>query len=142
MPQRVVEVEVLQCVWTDKGFGALRRLAFFGRDEFGRNFGSEDRIQCRTDIGRELVRTDHPTDQVLDQRLWDAGVDIVMRNLVADAISTPAECQLGQVPSPDDNAVMVVGEAEQVVGTQTRLYILKRQIIYRLALCKRVTDVT
>ncbi len=78
---------------------------------------------------------------MLDQRLRHAGIDVVVRHLVADAIGAPAQRQLRQVAGADHDAVVVVGQAEQIVGAQTGLHILERQVVDRLAPRERVADI-
>ena len=68
-------------------------------------------------------------DQVLDQRLRHRGVDVVVAHLVADAVGAPAQRQFGQVAGADHDAVVVVGEPEQIVGAQARLHILKGDVV-------------
>jgi hypothetical protein len=55
------------------------------------------------------VRGDHPADQVLHEGLGDAGVDVVVAHLVADAVGAPAQRQLGQVAGPQHDAAALVG---------------------------------
>ena len=55
---------------------------------------------------------------MLDQRLRHAGIDIVVRHLVADAIGAPAERQFRQIAGAEHEAAVVVGEPEQIVGAQ------------------------
>ena len=78
---------------------------------------------------------------MLDQRLRHAGIDVVVRHLVADAIGAPAERQLRQIAGADDDAVVVVGQAEQVVGAQPGLHILERHVVDRFALRERMADI-
>src|SRR5205085_12525080 len=67
----------------------------------------------------DLVR--HPPDQVLDEGLRHAGVDVVVRHLVADAVGAPAQRELGQVARADDDAAAVVREAEEVRSEERRV---------------------
>ena len=78
---------------------------------------------------------------MLDQRLRHAGIDVVVRHLVADAVGAPAQRQLRQIAGADHDAVVVVGQAEQIVGAQPGLHVLERQVVDRLALRERVADV-
>ena len=45
-------------------------------------------------LARTAPRRDDPADQMLDQRLRHAGIDVVMAHLVADAVGAPAEREL------------------------------------------------
>ena len=75
---------------------------------------------------------------MLDQRLRHAGIDVVVRHLVADAVGAPAQRQFRQIAGADDDAVVLVGEPEQVVGAQARLHVLEGHVVDRLALAERV----
>ena len=82
-----------------------------------------------------------PAHQVLDQRLRHAGVDVVVRHVVADAVGAPAERQLAQVAGADDQAAVQVGEPEQVAGALAGLDVLERDVVDRLAARIRMADV-
>ena len=110
-------------------------------DQLGRDLGVEDRLQDA--VGRlvELVRADRPADQILDQRLGHAGIDAIMAHLVADAVGRPAQRDLAKVAGADDEAAVLVGEPEQIVGAKPRLHILEGDVVDRLALGEGVADV-
>ena len=78
---------------------------------------------------------------MLDQRLRHAGIDVVVRHLVADAVGAPAQRQLGQIAGAEHDAVVLVGQAEQVVGAQARLHVLERDVVDRLAAANGMADV-
>ena len=104
---------------------------------------SWSRISSRVvvDLALELARRDDPPDEVLHQGLRDAGVDAVVRHLVADAVGAPAERELGQVAGADDDAAALVGGAEQVVGAQPGLDVLEGHVVDLLAAPERVAEV-
>ena len=115
--------EVLQRIRPDR----VRRLRFAppGRHEPGV-------IPCRG-LRRsrrprlELTAAHHPTNQVLHQRLWHAGVDPIVGHLVADAIGAPpGEARTG--PGAQDDAAVMVGEAEEMVGAQAGLDVFERDV--------------
>jgi predicted thioesterase len=89
----------------------------------------------------ELARGDDPADEVLDQRLRHAGVDVVVRHLVADAVGAPAERQLRQVAGAEHDAVVEVGRAEEVVGAEPGLHVLEGDVVDRLAAREGVAEV-
>jgi hypothetical protein len=78
---------------------------------------------------------------VLHEGLGDAGVDAVVRHLVADAIGAPAERQLGQVAGPKDDAAALVGGAEEEVGAQAGLDVLEGDVVDLRALAGGVAQV-
>ena len=78
---------------------------------------------------------------MLDQRFRHAGIDGVMRHLIADAVSAPAEREFGKIAGADHEGIVLVGEAEQIVGPQPRLHILERDVIDRLALAERMAEI-
>ena len=61
--------------------------------------------------------------------------------MVADAIGAPAERKLAEVACADDHAAFLVGEAEEIVGAQARLHILKGDVVHLLALGEGVAEV-
>ena len=56
-----------------------------------------------------------------------------MGHLVADAVGAPAERKLRKIAGADDDAALLVGEAEEVVGAQPRLHVLEGDVVDRLA---------
>ena len=78
---------------------------------------------------------------MLDQRLRHAGIDVVVRHLVADAIGAPAQRQFRQIAGADDDAVVVVGQPEQVVGAQAGLHVLEGDVVDRFAVGVGMADV-
>ena len=64
-----------------------------------------------------------------------------MAHLVADAVGAPAQRQLREVAGADHDALVLVGEAEQIVGAQARLHVLEGDVVDRLAAGERVADV-
>ena len=116
--QDVEQEEIVKLVGADPVLGRLHAALVVGGDELGRDLGVEDRLEHL--VGRlvELARFDRPADQILDQGLGHAGIDVVMAHLVADAVGRPAERDLGKVAGADDEAAALVGEAEQIVGAK------------------------
>ena len=92
-------------------------------------------------LAHQLAALDLPADQVLDERLGDRGVDVVVGHLVAHAVGTPAQGQLGQIAGAEDDRVVEVGQAEQVAGPLAGLHVLERHVVDRLALGERVAQV-
>ena len=123
----------MQLVGADPVLGRLQLLLLALRDQFGGNLGAEYRLQNVVGGRVELVGLHGPADQVLDQRLRDAGIDGVVAHLVAHAIGAPAEREFRQVARADDEAAVLVGEPEQVIGPETRLHVLEGDVVDRLA---------
>ena len=93
----------------------------------------EDGQQDLVDPLGEVVEPADPADQVLDQRLGHPGVDVVVRHLVAHPVGAPAQRQLRQVAGAQHDAVVVVGQPEQVVGAEPRLHVLEGDVVDLLA---------
>ena len=89
----------------------------------------------------DVARGGDEADQVLDQRLGDRAVGIVVRHVIADAVGAPAQRQLGEIAGADHHAALLVGEPEQVVGAQPRLHVLEGDVVDRLALGEGMADV-
>jgi len=51
-----------------------------------------------------------------NQRFRYAGVNRIMRHLIADAIGAPSECELAQVAGADDERVVQIRNPKQVTG--------------------------
>jgi hypothetical protein len=83
--------------------------------------------------GVEEFRVRHPADQILDQRLRRAAIDVVMAHVIADAVGAPAEREFGEIAGADDEAAFLVGETEEVVGAQARLHVFVGDIVHRFA---------
>ena len=75
-----------------------------------------------------------PADQVPDQRFRHADVHVVVRHMVSNAICRPAERQLREVAGAHHQAVLVVGEPEQVAGALARLHVLESDVVDLAAL--------
>ena len=78
---------------------------------------------------------------MLDQRLGDAGVDVVVGHVVADAVGAPAEGEFTQVARTDDKGVSQIRDAEQVRGPLSGLDIFEGDVVNRLSLRIGVADV-
>ena len=126
----VIEIEVLQGVGAHEAFRGLPGRA---RHQFGRDFGGQDVFQQGGGRRVHVAGMGHEADQVLDQRLGDPAIGVVVAHLVADAIGAPAQGQFRQVAGADDEAAIVVGQTEQIVGAQAGLDVLERHVIDRLA---------
>ena len=85
-------------------------------------------------LERELAAELDQSSQMLDQRLGDRCIRVVMRHVIADAVGAPAERQFRQIAGADHQRTIVVGEPEQIVGAQPRLHILEGHDVKRLAL--------
>ena len=135
----VEQEEVVQGIGADRRLGGLQPAVGAGGDQFGRNLGVEDGLQ---DIGRAacVLLHRHPADQVPDQGLRHAAVDIVVAHMVADAIGGPAQRQLRQVAGAQHKGAVLVGQPEQIVGAQPRLDVLEGDVVHRLALGERMAD--
>ena len=125
----MVEGEVLQLVGADLRLGGLDLLSGASRDELGGDFRPQHGLQ--DDIGGfvKLARRNAPPDEMLDEGLRHAGVDPVVAHLVADAEGAPPQGQLGQVSGPQHDAASLIGDAEEVVVTQTSLDVLEGDVI-------------
>ena len=128
----VEQVEILQGVGPDDALGRLHD-AVLGRLQLGADLGGDDCIEHGADLRLEIGEPGRPADQVLDQGLRHAGVDVVVAHVVADAIGRPAQRQLGKVAGADHQTAALPGGAEQIVGAQARLHVLERQVVDRLA---------
>ena len=139
--QHVEEREVLQRVRPDRRLAALHGLVVAvvsTGHELGGDLGVEHVGEHVTHLGRELPRRHHPPDQVLDQRLRHARVDVVVRHLVADAVGAPAQRQLREVTGAQHDPAALVGRPEEVVGAQPGLHVLERHVVHRLACRERM----
>ena len=70
---------------------------------------------------------------MLYESFGDAGVDVVMAHVVADAEGAPSERELGQVARSQDDAAVCVRQAEEIVGSQARLDVLEGDVVDLLA---------
>src|SRR5262245_34599980 len=106
----VVEEEVLQLERANRRFADLRRLSgvLFAGNQLWRDLGFDDRLQDPCGRVIELPAADHPTDQVLDERLGDRRVNTVVRHLVANAVGTPTEREFAEVAGADDERLVLV----------------------------------
>ena len=84
----------MEIVRADLVLRGLHLLSGLCWDELGRNFGSQNRQQNLANFGGELAGRHHPTNQVLDHRLGDAGIDGVVTHLVAHTVRAPTQCKL------------------------------------------------
>src|SRR5262249_17960870 len=141
--RHVVDVEVLQLVWSDFFLSALRGFVALvpGGHQLRRNFCVDYRLKNRGSVLFELARRNDPSDQVLNQSLWDRCVDCVMRHVIADAVGRPAERKLAQVGGAEDDSIVQVCQTKQVGRALAGLYVFKSDVVHRLALAKWVADV-
>ena len=56
-----------------------------------------------------------------------------MRHLIANAVRVPAERQFGKVSGADHDAVVEIGQAEEVAGALASLHVFEGDIVYRIA---------
>ena len=122
----VVEIEVVQLVGADEVFRLLGDLAVLGGQQLGGDGGVEDVQQHPAQLGGGgdvgLV-----PDEVAHQRLGDTGVDAVHAHVVA-VVGGPAQRQLGEVASADDEAAGAVGRVHQLEGAHAGLSVLKGDV--------------
>src|SRR3546814_8870600 len=97
-------------------------------DLLWRNFGSEYRIERRPGVEIERLCLDCPANEMLDQRLRNAGVDAVMAHMVANAVGAPAEREFREITGAEDEAAVLVRQAEQVISAQAGLHIFECDI--------------
>ena len=64
----------------------------------------------------KLAGGDDPAQQVLNERLGNAGVDVVVGHMIADAVSRPPQREFAQVASSQNKAVLEVCQPEQMRG--------------------------
>ena len=124
-------MEVLQFVRPDDIFAALHRSRGTDRggDQFRADLRCEDLVEHRIVAVRQRVVRGDPAHQVLDERLGDARIHVVVRHVVAHAIRAPAQRQFAQVASADDEAAVHVGQAKQVAGALAGLHVLERDVV-------------
>src|SRR3546814_9863403 len=82
---------------------------------------------CSSDL-IELLCLDCPANEMLDQRLRNAGVDAVMAHMVANAVGAPAEREFREITGAEDEAAVLVRQAEQVISAQAGLHIFECDI--------------
>ena len=78
----------MQFVRADDLLGALAGLArgVIAGHQFGADFRFQHVMQDATDAVAQLTGFGGPANEVADQRLGDAGVDVVVRHVIADAV--------------------------------------------------------
>ena len=132
----------MQVVGADRLLGALGRCRIIVTgDEFRADRGRQDVAQdCRRRLSH-FIPVGGPLDQVPDERFRHGSVHVVVRHLVADPVSAPAERQLAQIARADDHRPVAVGQPEQVAGALARLYVLERDVVDLFPFGKRVADV-
>jgi hypothetical protein len=64
-----------------------------------------------------------------------------MAHVVAHAIGAPAQRQLAEIACADDEALVLPGKAEQVIGAKPSLHVFERHVMHRLSGSKRVADI-
>ena len=138
---RIEQVEILQGIGPDDALGRLDRAIRAGRHQLRRDLGGEDIGQHSRRLFADVAARRDETDQMLDQRLGDRGVRVVMRHVVADAVGAPAERQFRQIAGADHQPAIVVRQPEQVVGAQPGLDVLEGHVVERLALRRGVADI-
>src|SRR3546814_11956570 len=82
-----------------------------------------DLIERRPGVEIELLCLDCPANEMLDQRLRNAGVDAVMAHMVANAVGAPAELAFRAITAAEDEAAVLVRHAEQVISAHAGLHI-------------------
>ena len=140
-PRQVEEIEILQRIGTDEALGRLHHALLAGGNELGRDLGVQDVVQDLGRLGADVARRGDEADQVLDQRLGDRAVGIVVGHVIAHAVGAPAEAEFRQVTGADHHAALLVGETEEVVRAQARLHVLEGDVIDLLAAAERMADI-
>ncbi len=64
-----------------------------------------------------------------------------MAHVVAHAIGAPAERQLREISRAEHEGAALVGETKEIIGAQSRLHVLERDVVDGLAFRERVPDV-
>ena len=110
-----------------------------GRNELGRDRRLED-VPEHLSLGRVCVVLRHPGHQTADERLGDARVDVVHRDVVARE-GGEAEGELGEVPCADDDAALLVGQVHEDLGALPGLQVLEGDALAILGIEPDVADV-
>ena len=120
---------------------ALNRAVRACGDQFRGDFGGEDSFQHRRGRFACPPRARRPGNQVLDQCLGQARIDVVMRHVIANAISAPAQRRFREVACADHQRAFMVGRAEEIVGAQARLHVLECHIVLGASFSVRVAEI-
>src|SRR3546814_10071253 len=80
-------------------------------------------------------------NEMLDQRLRNAGVDAVMAHMVANAVGAPAKREFREITGAEDEAAVLVRQAEQVISAQAGLHIFECDIKDGFAVGIGMTDI-
>src|SRR5271155_1613840 len=110
-------------------------------NQLGADRSRENLEQRRTGLAAEAFSLRQPSNDVLDQGLRHARIDAVMRHVIADAVSAPAESKLAQVAGADHQAAAQVRQSKKMAGALARLHVLKSDVVNLLAFRVRMPDV-
>ena len=104
----------MQLVGTDHRLGVLRGplAAVATGHQLGADRSGQDFMQRGAGLCAQPSGSRDPSNEVLDQGFGHAGVDVVVRHLVADAVGAPSKRKLAQVAGADHQRIVEVGEAE------------------------------
>src|SRR3546814_11350742 len=97
-------------------------------------------IERRPGVEIELLCLDCPANEMLDQRLRNAGVDAVMAHMVANAVGAPAEREFREITGAEDAAAVLVRQPAPVIRAQAGLHIFECAIQEGFAVGLGLTD--
>ena len=117
----------MQLVRADQAFRLLRDHAVHGRQKLGADRGVQDVFQHFAERAAGLLGG--IVDQVAHQGFGHGGVDRIHGHVIA-VVGRPAERQLGEVPGPDDQAAVLIGQVHQDLGALARLGVFIRHVVY------------
>src|SRR4051812_23887032 len=107
----------------------IRRITFRMRHEFGRYFRFQNRLQSLAGCRVEFTGRNHPSDQMLNERLRHRNVHVVMGHVITDSVRHPAECKFAEVTRSKDKRMMQICEAKKMRSAFSSLNILEGQIV-------------
>ena len=64
-----------------------------------------------------------------------------MRHVIADTVSAPTKPELRKVAGATHQGTIVVGQAEQIIGAQSGLYVFECDVVSGLAATKRMSQI-
>src|SRR6185503_7059520 len=82
-----------------------------------------------------------PSNQILDQRFRYARIDAIVRHVIADAVSAPAQREFAEIARAHYETAMHIGDAKEVTRPLARLHVLECNVMNRFAASERVPEV-
>src|SRR5271165_4559486 len=138
----VEQIEILQGVGANELFRLLRRSVTISWDQLRADISGQYCVKTFRSLRSVLPLRRHPANEVLDKRLGNRGIHVVVAHLVADAVCAPTQSQFRQVSGSHHQRVVKISETKKERRSCAGLNVLVGDIVLSDSFRRRMINVS